>query len=200
MAYVADATIAAMRGSYNLGIFFRLGTTPALHLSFSVGDMPAYFPGLDDPSTVYAGAGRILDIPPLETLINGLSDKVTFSLSGLDPTAVGYMLDTAPEVLGALVTIGIAPMDARWQPLTPIIGLWTGTADFVSEEMRVEPDLTKNRVQNLMLSTITGDSSRAFPNLQTYTSPTQNALYPDDTFFDRVQRYVATYYATWPRF
>ncbi len=200
MGYVADTTIAAMRGSYNLGIFFRLGTTPPLHLAFSVGDVPAYVPILDDPSTVYTGAGRILDIPPLETLVNGLADKVSFSLAGLDSVAVGLMLDTAPEVLGALVTVGIAPMDARWQPLVPIIGLWTGTADFISEEMKVETDPTKNRVQSLTLATTTGDSSRAFSSLQTYTNATQQALYPDDTFFARVQRYVPTYFVTWPRF
>lgn len=200
MAYVPDATIAALRGTFNLGVFFRLGTAPSLNLSFSVGDVPIGLPNYDAPGTIYRGAGRILEIPQLEILINGLADKVSFSIAGLDPTAVGLMLDTAPEVLGALVTVGIAPMDARWQPTTSIIGLWSGTADFLSEEMKVETDPTKNRVQSLTLYTTTGDTSRSFPNLQTYTSPTQNALYPTDTFFDRVQRYVQTYYVPWPRF
>lgn len=200
MGYVSDATIAALKAGGNLGLFFRLGTAPALHLSFGVNDVPITLPSYDDPGTVYLGAGRLVDIPQFEALINGLSDKVTFSLSGIDPVEASYMLDSAPEVLGARTTIGMAMIDARWQPIGSIIGLWTGTADYVSEKMDLETDVAKNRVQSIMLTTSTGDASRAFPNLLTYTDAVQRAMHPTDAFFQRVSRYVQTYLVSWPRF
>jgi hypothetical protein len=200
MGYVPDATVAALKGNYNLGIFFRLGTTPALHLAFGVNDVPITVPVLDSVGTIYQGAGRFLDIPTLEVLINGIADKVTFSLYGIDPSVAALVLDSTPEVLGALVTIGIAPLDARWQPLSQIIGLWSGTADFIAEEMKPESDPTKSRVQSIMLTTSSGDTSRALPNLITYSDATQKTLYPTDRFFERTVRYIQGYLVSWPRF
>lgn len=199
MGYLPDATIAALRGNTNLGIFIRVGTTPALHLAFGVNDVPITVPVLDSSGTTYIGAGRFVDVPSLETLINGLADKVSFSLSGIDPTFANQLLDTAPEVLGALVTVGIAPLDDRWQPLSQIIGLWSGTADFLAQEMKPEPDPTKSRVQTISLTCSTGDVSRAFPNLLTYSDLTQKTMYPTDRFFERVSRYVQGLLVSWPR-
>ena len=200
MAYIPDATIAAFRGSFNLGVFFRLGTVPALHLSFLVNDVPMQMPGLDAPETVYTGAGVLQNIPDLETLVNGIADTVTFTIGGLDPTAVALMFDDAPEVLGAPVTIGIAPMDARWQPSAPIALLWTGTADFISEAMAAETDPTKARTQTISLSTSTGDQSRQFQNLLTFSDNTQQMLHPGDNFCSRTPRYTASTVFSWPRY
>ena len=200
MGYFPDATIALLKGSYNLGIFFRLGTTPALHLAFSINDIPVYIPGLDSPSMVYTGAGQFLNIPDLETMINGIASKVSFALSGLNPVAVAAMLDTAPEVLGALVTVGICPMDQYWQPVGTIVPVWTGTAEFIAEEFKVENDPAKPQVQSLMLTASTGDMSRASSNLQTFSDSAQKTLYPTDNFCIRVFRYVQTLLIKWPRY
>ena len=200
MGYVDDATIAAFRGNFNLGIFFRLGTDPALRLAFGVNDVPIVIPSLDPPGTVYRGCGALLGIPDLETLINSLADTVSFTLDGLDPQAVAFMFDSAPEVLGASVTVGIAPLDARWQPLSPIVPLWTGTADFVAEDLKVETDPTKPQTQSITLTASTGDQSRQFQNLLTYSDLTQKTLHPGDQFCSRTVRYTQTSLVTWPRF
>lgn len=200
MGYVPDATIAAMKGDYKLGIFFRLGTVPALHMVFSINDIPIAMPGLDLPGTIYNAGGRFRDIPQLELMLNGIASKVSFSLSGLDQSTVALMMDSAPEVLGALVTVGICPMDQYWQPVGNIVPVWTGTAEYVSEEMPVELDSTKPRIQNLTLVASTGDMSRAFPNLQTFTDQAQRVVSATDNFCSRVTRYVQTYLVSWPRF
>lgn len=200
MGYFDDPLIALLKGSLNLGVFLRVGTTPALHLSFLVNDIPATMAGLDSAGQIYQGGGRFQSIPALELMINGVSSKVAFALSGLDPANAGMVLDTAPPVLGALVTVGICPMDAFWQPMGNIRPLWTGTAEFISQEMKVQTDPRKPRVQSIMLTVSTGDSSRSFPFLQTFTDLAQKAMYPTDNFCSRVSRMVQTYIVAWPRF
>lgn len=200
MGYIPDATIAALRGPINLGVFFRLGTDPPLRLSFSVNDFPIALPNLDEAGAVYRGSGRLMNIPDLEVLINGIADTVSFTLSGLDPQGTALMLDGAPEVLGAPVTIAIAPLDKRWQPIGDPAVLWSGTADAISESMALEKDRTKNRTQSLTLTASTGDQSRQLQALTTYSQQTQQALYPSDNFFQRVVRYLQTYLVSWPRF
>ena len=197
MGYVPDATLAEFRGQFNLGVFFRLGTDPALHLSFLVNDMMMEMPGLDEPGTIYKGCGVLQNIPELEVLVNGIADTVTFTLSGLDPSLTAAMLDSAPDVLGAPVTVGIAPMDVRWQPKTPIVLLWSGTADMISEAMPPETDPTKNRTQSISLAAMTGDQSRQFQNLSTYADPIQQEISPGDRFCSRTTR--APYQISWPR-
>lgn len=200
MAYVPDATVAALRGNSSIGIFFRLGTSPALHLAFGINDIPILNPAVDPAGTVYLGGGRFLDVPALETLINGTADKVTFSLSGIEPAIGINFLDTAPSVLGAPVSVGIAPMDSLWQPMSNIVSLWTGVADFVAEEMKPEADMRRPRVLSFLLACSAGDTSRALPNFLTFTPQAQRLVAADDTFCNWVTRYVQTYRVVWPRY
>ncbi len=201
MGYAPNATIAALRGSYNLGVFFRLGVTPLpILLSLSAQSIPIAMPGLDGSGTVYTGLGQLTAIPALETLVNGIASTVSFSLGGIDPVAASLMLDQNPEVLGAPVTVGIAPMDARWQPAAPIVPLWTGVADFLAQGMAPEAKPTQNRTQTLTLTAISGDQSRQVGNNLTLTDATQQMLHPGDTACQRVSRYVQTFITSWPRY
>ena len=199
MGYVPVSVVAALRGEIRLGVFFRLGTTPALHLAFGVNDVPITIPSIDPAGTIYQGGGAFLNVPDLEILINGLADKVTFQLNGLSPAQVTDLLRDAPPVLGARATIGIAPLDVRYQPLCQIVPLWTGTADFIAEEMKPQPDLTKNRTMSIMLTCMTGDTTRSAPNLTSYADAIQKARFPDDRFFERIVRYIPGLLVAWPR-
>lgn len=198
--YVDPGIATTLRQDYSLGIFFRVGTDPALHLSMSLNSIPISVPGLDDPGTVYVGAGSLTSLPDLELLVNGLADRVVFELNGLDPIATDMLFDDAPDVLGALVTVGFAPLDERWQPMAQIIPIWTGTGDFLAQSMQIETDRAKSRTVSLQLSTSAGDTSRMVPGFSTYTDSSQKMLYPTDTFFARMARYVPGLNVTWPRF
>ena len=200
MGYIADATILALRGNPVIGIFFRLGTTPPLHLAFALNDIPIYIPGLDDPATIYTGAGQFTDIKEFEVLINGIADKVSFGLNGINAQNVNMIMDTAPAVLGAVVTIGIATMNQYWQPTSNIIPLWTGVGDYISVDQKTDNDPTKNTVQEIILTCSAGDTSRSQPSLQTATDRTQKARFPTDRFFERVTRYVQGLLITWPKY
>lgn len=200
MGYFPDSAITAFKGDYNLGVFIRVGLASPLRLAFGVNDVAITVPVVDPGGTVYLGAGIFLDIPQLEILLNGLADKVSFSLSGISPEVANELLDSTTEVLGAPVMVGLAPLDAQWQPLSQIVPMWTGTADYMSCQMQAERDPGKSRVYSVTLMTVAGDTSRSSADLTTYSDQTQKRLYPTDRFFERVKNYFLGITVTWPRY
>lgn len=200
MAYLADTVITALRGCINLGVFFRLGTNPPLHLWMGMNDIPIGIPSVDPSGTIYNGAGRLLGVDKFEMMINGLASTATFSLSGVDPVFTAELAANAPSVVGAVAQVGIAPLDARWQPLSQIIPLWIGTADFWSETKQPVSDSSSPDVRTISLSTSAGDTMRARQRLVNWTDSSHQTLYPGDLFCSQVSRYNQTYQAAWPRF
>ncbi len=201
MGYLPDATIAAFTGIYNLGLFFRMETNPALHLWWGVTDRTANIDALDVAGTVYNGAGLLTDVPEaLEVLFNGTADRVDWSLSGVPASLTANLAATAPSVVGARVDFAIAPLDARWQLLAQPISVWVGTADFWAEEQPPQTDLTQPKMRRLILSTMAGDTTRALPYYATWTDLDQFAISPTDNFCERVPAYYTGRIITWPRF
>lgn len=198
--YVSASVVTALRSSLNLGVFWRLGSDPALHLWMGVNDVPIGIPSLDAGGTVYIGAGRLLGVPDLEMLVNGIADKVEFGLSGVTAEHLAQVEAGAPPVRGALCTVGFAPLDARYQPVTQIIPLWQGTADYWAMEQQPADDPREGPKRTIMLSVGAGDTSRAIPKLVSFTGPYQRLLSATDAFCDRVSRYVQSYMVSWPRF
>lgn len=201
MGYFPDATVAAFRGFYNLGLFFRLDTSPALHLWFGVSDVPAAIQSIDVAGTIYNGGGWIADVPDaLEVLLNGTADRADWTLSGIPADLTANLAATAPSVVGKRCDFALAPLDARWQLITQPQSLWVGTADFWAEEQPPQEDVTKPKLRRLTLSTMTGDTSRALPYFATWTDRDQRNLSPTDAFCGRVTRYYPGQIVRWPRF
>lgn len=201
MGYLPDATIAALSGTYNLGLFFRLGTTPPITLWWGVSDIPAVIADLDADGTIYQGAGMLTDMPDsVEMLINGIAERVDWMIDGVNPELTANIAPDAASVVGLRATFGIAPLDSRWQMMSDIIVIWEGTADFWSEDQPPQPDLTKPKTRRLTLATMTGDSSRSLPYFATWTNAIQHLIAPDDTFCSRVPRYYVGQIVRWPAF
>ena len=200
MGYLPDAVIDALRGSVNLGIFFRLGTTPPLHLWMGTGDCPIGIAALDPAGTVYRGAGRLLGVPDLDLLVNGQGDQIEFGLSGVDADFLETVSNADIEVRGAKVHVGIATLNDRWQPTTSIIPLRTGTADHWSISQEQQTDPTRSSIRSISLSVGVGDTSRAQPRNLTWTDQCQKALHAGDRFCERVSRYVQSLRITWPHY
>ena len=200
MGYLPDAWCAAWRGTrYNLGLFFRLETDPALHLWFGIAPITAAIPNLDVSGTVYMGAGVLLDIPnALEVLLNGANDRVDWTLSGIDPDLTANLTANAPSVVGKLATLAIAPMDERWQLAAAPQALWHGSADFWAEAQPIQADPTKSRTRTLTLATTTGVSSRALPDFSTWTDRVQKLISATDRFCERTPRYFQGQSIRWP--
>lgn len=197
--YVPAEVIEEMRGSHQLGIFLRIATTPALHMWFGVNDVPTGFDGIDATGTVYYGGGRLIGIPSLEVLVNGTSDAVDFSVSGIDPATGSKMLDSIPEVRGASVHVGLTTLDQYYQPMTNVIPIWTGTASHPNEA--ASPVKTgETATLSLSLSVVAGENTRSRPAKTLWTPAHQKADYPTDEFCSQVFRYARGTQADWPRF
>ena len=201
MGYIPDEVIAAFKGTYNLGLFFRLYTDPALHLWWGVSDKPAQIDALDVAGTVYNGAGLITDVPDaLEMLINGTASRVDWEMSGVPPNLTANLSATAPSVVGARVDFAISALDSRWQIIGSPVPVWVGSADFWAEAQSPQTDVTKPKLRKIILSTMAGDTSRALPYFATWTDIDQQQISATDTFCERVPRYYVGQIITWPRF
>lgn len=184
---VPSNVIEALGTSHQLGIFLRVDTDPALHLCFGVNDMQIKFDSIDEDGTIYNGAGQLLGIPSLEVLVNGKSDSVEFTLSGVDAATATRLVDSLPPVRGADVMLGITTLDHLYQPMSSIIPIWSGVASHVSEasapvEARKAPTLT------LALSVVSGEPTRSRPARSLWSSAHQKAISPDDKFCDGTAR------------
>lgn len=200
MGYVADSVISALRLSGPLGLYLHLATTPALRIWAGVSDCRAGIDSVDPAGVVYRGAGRLVEVPEIDLLINGQADEVSFGFSGVDADFVSHLSREAPEVRGAKVFIGIAPLDARWQPMSSIVPLWRGVADRWGSSRKAPKDPTKNPVHSIALFVGVGDTSRAQHKAATFTPSWQETRTTGDRFFERVPRYVQQQLTAWPRF
>lgn len=195
--YVPEVVIQRLRGNTILGIFIRVATDPALHIWFGVNDIPARFDSIDEDGTIYLGGGRLIGIPTLEVLLNGISDAVEFTVSGVDPATGQAMLDDLPDVRGALVHIGITTLDDYFQPMTAILPIWQGVAARVAENMPVvsgrdAPTLT------LSLSVVAGENMRSRPSRALWSSAQQRAISPSDAFCDNTAGLSRGVQPAWP--
>lgn len=199
MGWIPDDTIAAMRSSFQLGIFLRIDTDPALHIWFGINDIPARFDSIDADGTVYMGGGRLLGVPELQVLVNGTADSVDFTLSGIDPATSAKAIDSMPPLRGAAVQMGIATLDQYYQPMGPIIPIWKGTASHVSEASpAVQGDETPSIT--LSLSVVAGSVTRSRPSQAIWSDAMQKALSPTDDFCKQVQRLAAGLAPVWPNY
>ncbi len=197
--YVPAAIIEAQRGSHQLGIFLRIGTDPALHMWFGVNDVPAGFDGIDADGTVYLGGGRLIGIPSLEVLVNGTSDAVDFSVSGIDPATGAAMLDSIPPVRGALVQVGLTTLDQYYQPMSRVIPIWTGIASH-TKEARQPTKAGETATLSLGLSVVAGENTRSRASRVLWSDAMQKALSPTDEFCSRTAELARAINPVWPNY
>jgi hypothetical protein len=200
MSYLPSEWCDAWRGArYNLGIFFRLETSPPMYLWFGISPIAAAITNLDVDGTVYLGAGLLLDLPnALEVLLNGTTDRIDWMMNGVDPALTANLAADAPSVVGARATLALAPMDERWQLAAAPQAMWEGTADFWAESQPIQLDPTKPRTRTLTLATTTGDASRSLPYFSTWTDRIQKIISSTDRFCERTPRYYQGQAIRWP--
>lgn len=199
MAYVPSIVIEEMRGSHQLGLFLLIDTDPALHIYFGVNDIPIGFDSIDPDGTVYLGGGRLIGIPSLEVLVNGTSDAVDFTVSGIDPATGAKMIDSIPPVRGARVQMGLTTLDQYYQPMTKIIPIWTGTASHPKETRPARKE-GENATLSLSLAVVAGENTRSRPSRSLWSDAMQKAFAPSDDFCKQTARLSRGIQPVWPNF
>lgn len=199
MGWIPDEIIEEMRRSHQLGLFLRLATDPALHMWFGVNDIPAGFDSIDPSGTVYLGGGKLIGIPTLEVLVNGTSDSVEFTISGIDPETASKTLDSIPAVRGVAVHMGLTTLDRYYQPMSAVLPIWGGIASHVSEaSMAVPSDQPVSLT--LSLAVVSGEATRSRAARSLWSAPHQKAISPTDRFCDGTARLARGVQPAWPNF
>lgn len=196
MEFFPSDIIEEMRGSHQLGIFLRIGTTPPLHMWFGINDIPARFDSIDPDGTVYMGGGKLVGIPTLEVLVNGTADSVDFTLSGIDPVTASKTLDSLPAVRGAPVQLGITTLDQYYQPMSAILPVWHGTASHTGEQSPARATGEKATL-TLALAVVSGEATRSRAARTFWSSAHQKAISPTDKFCDGTSRLARGVQPTW---
>ncbi|MDW9709951.1 hypothetical protein GOB44_08590 [Sinorhizobium meliloti] len=199
MDWVPADVINAMRGSHQLGLFLRIDTDPGLHIYFGVNDIPLGFDSIDPDGTVYLGGGRLIGIPSLEILVNGTSDAVDFTISGIDPATGSRMLDSIPPVRGKAVQMGLTTLDEYFQPMSKIIPIWSGIASHPKE---ARPPIREGETATLALSlaVVAGENTRSRPARALWSDAMQKAISPTDDFCKQVARLARGVQPVWPKY
>jgi hypothetical protein len=199
MGYVPDAIIDRMRRSHKLGIFLHLATSPALRIWFGIHNIPAGFESVDGDGSVYQGGGMLVGVPLLEVLVNGASDNVDFTLSGLNPGLASTTLQTIPPVRGAALYMGITTLDDYYQPMSKIIPIWRGIASHISSS-RPTVQGAVSPTTALSLSVVAGEATRSRPAYTLWSSAQQKILSPTDLFCDGTSRLARGVQPVWPNY
>lgn len=165
-------------------IFLRIDSSPVVALWLGFGDIDVPINTLDVAGQTYQGLGLLVGIPELSMLLNGVAERVDFTLSGIPQAAIEASEAGAAAVRNKAVNVGVSTMDDDWQLSGDILWLWDGRADVLTASMRAESD--GSQTYTIQLSVGTSNTGRARPDFATWTDAQHQRAHPGDTFFAHV--------------
>jgi hypothetical protein len=196
-----DDELAALAGdTHNIGVFFRLGTTPPVRIWLGFGAIEPGVNVFDPEGAQYLGYGEIRDVPEWSQLINGAAERVEFTISGVSGGVLTIASgDDAEQVKGKPATVGFALMNARWALLGPVHWLAYYVADFLGGDQPVASP-TSSVTRTLTLSCGTRFTGRRRPSFSYFSDADQQARFPGDAFCSLAASYAHGYNKNWPTF
>lgn len=169
--------------THRRAIVWRLASDPIARLWSGFGDLDVPPDDADPNGARYKGAGALLQVPELKQMMNGLADRVDFSISGVNAQTLRLALEDRDTVAGALLTVGHVTFDRAWQIEDSPVWTWRGVADVLSIDSQ---STDAGRERTITLSVASADTARSNPSLTWFTDADQRRRSPDDTIFDRV--------------
>jgi hypothetical protein len=151
--------------------------------------------GIDTQGGVYAGAGQLLNVPALSQLINGVAERVDFSLSGVSPEVFALADEEAELVRDAPVHLALLPLDADFALIGTPLWIWEGQGDV----LRVDREVSGASVtRTITLSVGTLFTGRRRRQIRHYSGVDQRRRSADDAFCDRTNLYNVGTTDRWP--
>lgn len=176
--------------------FMRIDTTEPVRVWAGVGDFVLPEDNVETEDGTYKGLGVISELPSFEQLVNGVAQRVEFSLSGVDQTIAELADDDAAEVRSKRVNVGLQFMDEDWQPLADIMWVWEGEADVIRKSSTSTPGFQRQYTITLSVGSLT--TGRRRPELSYFTGSQQRRRSADDAFCDRTGLYSQGSEIKWP--
>ena len=193
----AAAAEAQMAGSVVRPAFFlRVGSATPLRVWSGVGDYPVAADAVETIASTYLGLGALAGLPALSGLINGVAERVEFTLSGISAQALSMADDESVDIRGSQANIGLTFLGADWQPIGGMGWLWQGQADVVRPSRRASADGQVTRSVSLSVgSAFTGRRRAA---LSYWSNNDQQMRSPTDRFCERTPLYAPANVKVWP--
>lgn len=137
---------------------------------------------VESAAATYLGAGELLSVPDFQQLINGVAERVEFTVSGVSEETMRLALEDAPGVKNCGVFVGRVDFDSDWQ----IIAVeWEAT--YRADVLSVESEAANGRrVRTIKLSVGSEDTGRSYAPASYFTPSDQHLRASDDDIFDHV--------------
>lgn len=196
------AELAALRSRmYRLAIFFRLDSVPVVRLWLGFGNI---VPGADvfaEDGAVYRGLGELRTVPNFNQLLNGVAERVEFTISGVSGEILQIAQgDDAEAIQRKNVAVGYGFMDARWQMLGSVHWSARYIADLLAIDQQAVSDPAAPIVRTITLSCGTRFTGRRRPSFSYFSDQDQQARFPGDLFCIRTPEYAHGFNKQWPLF
>jgi hypothetical protein len=175
-------------GQVRPAFLMRIETDPVIRIWSGVGALTIGVDALEtDADNLYQGVGELLGLPAVDQLVNGVAQRVEFTLSG---DAV-----TAQVIRNKDVSLGFFIFDRDWQIAAPTAWLWFGVADSLVDAW----DGGSGEIaRSISLSVGSIFTARKRPGHAYFTDADQRRRSGDDAFFDQVAKYNAGSTKVWP--
>lgn len=161
----------------------RIGSDPACYLWTGHGELETPADAVDVAGASWMGAGHLIAVPALQALINGVAQRVTFTLSGVSAETLRLAREDKETIKGAEVRLGHVEFDRDWQLVGGIAWEWLGIADALKIASRYSDD---GRIRQIVLMVGSADTMRSNPRFTYWTDASQRLRSPDDAFCDHV--------------
>ena len=168
--------------NYRLSHVFELDSEPPVYLWTGNMDLEYAPPGKS--LRRYLGAGHIIDVPEIKQLINGVADRIEFTIGGVSEEGLRLAQGDIAAVNLAPARIGEIRFDDDWQPMS-FAWQWHGVADTLTIGSRSSEG---GRERTVKLSLASGDTRRSNPQISYFSDADQKKRSPDDSFFSHVSK------------
>jgi hypothetical protein len=192
IVYSVEEKAILESGSCRFAGLVRVDTPDPVRLWTGVGDLPVDDSTFDVDGVLYQGGGRLIDLPNFQRLINGIAERITFTLNNVTDDMRAIVYDIAPDVHGSAVRLGVTIFDGNWQQVGPV--RWLKRARIDTIETINDPDGKGNRIKSIELSAGSFFTGRKVPGSAVWTNSDQQSRpgSEDDQFCERTPLMTAT--------
>jgi hypothetical protein len=167
-----------------------------IRLWTGAGDFVATADAVDTTGGRYLGLGILSGVPALNQLINGVAERLEFTMSGIDELTLNLADAEAATVRRADTYIGMQLFDDDYQRVDGIYWLWHGKADTPKTASEMSEDGIE--IRTMTLSVGSPFVIRRRPGLSYFNGIDQRAISPTDAICDRVTLYTQETTIRWP--
>lgn len=166
---------------YRESYLVRIAAVPVARIWSGIGNLTIPADAVESAPATYSGAGELLEVPNFQMLINGVAERLEFSVSGVSAEVLALAVQESESTKGASVHLGRADFDADWQ----LIGVeWEAIfrADFIT----VKRGGGASPTRTISLSVGTADTGRSYAPSAFFTDAEQRLRSPTDRAFEYV--------------